>query len=585
MPEEVWQVVVVALPVFLPQGRRELGRPRLCVCARLGTDQIVAVNPWRVPPEEETLALRALYEASGAWRCRPGRVEVVSPALAEKIRERLGTEGVPVEVGEPSPEMREILDHARPQLAPVPDLLSGEGVTLEGIAAFARAAERFFSAAPWRFLSGHDLIRVELPRVERELRFLSVGGAAGLMHGLMFFPSTEVWEDVLNGEIPFEVDENGTWSISFEPDDFVPAADLALWEREGLPRAGGGLIPVLALLGREAGRRPDVSVIAFLEGLMKVLAVATEEEVDRGRWETEVDTCQGPLRFVLALPALLEAEPVELCGSGPEPPELRAWEVLEAARQARGRRQIQLARRALEIWPDCADAYGILGDRSPDPAAALAFYEQGVAAGERAMAPELLADEPEELWLDIEARPYMRARLSLAETLRELDRREEAAQHLQDLLRLNFNDHQGVRYILADVLLELGRDQDVLELLERYPEDASAAWVYTQALVAFRLAGDSPAGAGALEEAFGVNRFIPEYLLGDEPLPLEPPSWYSFGDDDEAQSYVLNFREVWLRTPGALDWLEERWTADRGRPAKRGGGQGRKKKRKKGRRR
>src|SRR4051794_39640087 len=48
-------------------------------------------------------------------------------------------------------------------------------------------------------------------------------------------------------------------------------------------------------------------------------------------------------------------------------------------------RRAELARRALEAWPDCADAWVLLAENAPTQKEALHFYEQGVAAGERAL--------------------------------------------------------------------------------------------------------------------------------------------------------------------------------------------------------
>src|SRR5215468_10055981 len=83
------------------------------------------------------------------------------------------------------------------------------------------------------------------------------------------------------------------------------------------------------------------------------------------------------------------------------------------------------------------------------------------------------------------------ARLGLAHSLWAAGRREEAVRHLQDMLRLNPHDNQGVRYTLAGFLLFLDRDDDLARLLQQYDE-ASAAWVYTKALLAFRQHGDTP---------------------------------------------------------------------------------------------
>ncbi len=45
--------------------------------------------------------------------------------------------------------------------------------------------------------------------------------------------------------------------------------------------------------------------------------------------------------------------------------------------------QIRLAREALEIYPDCADAFVLLAEHAQTPEDVLRLYEQGVVAGRR----------------------------------------------------------------------------------------------------------------------------------------------------------------------------------------------------------
>ena len=178
-------------------------------------------------------------------------------------------------------------------------------------------------------------------------------------------------------------------------------------------------------------------------------------------------------------------------------PSSRAEALLAEAHQARDpQRRVELAKEALAIWPDCADAYVLLAEHAPRRKEALGLYEKGVAAGERALGAEAFRANVGHFWGILETRPYMRARLGLAHVLWTLGRRDEAVQHLQDMLRLNPGDNQGVRYTLAGFLLFLDRDDDLARLLQQYPDEASAAWAYTQALLAFRQQGDTPEAAG-----------------------------------------------------------------------------------------
>jgi hypothetical protein len=51
-------------------------------------------------------------------------------------------------------------------------------------------------------------------------------------------------------------------------------------------------------------------------------------------------------------------------------------------------RRVQLAKDALAVCPDCADAYVLLAEHATSRQEALRLYEQGMAAGERALGAE-----------------------------------------------------------------------------------------------------------------------------------------------------------------------------------------------------
>src|SRR5579871_1074697 len=218
------------------------------------------------------------------------------------------------------------------------------------------------------------------------------------------------------------------------------------------------------------------------------------------------------------------------------------------------KKRIQLAKDALAISPDCADAYNLLAEHAPTLKETRRLYEQGVAAGERALGPEAFQRDVGRFWGILETRPYMRARLGLAHGLWSAGRREEAVQHLQDMLRLNPGDNQGVRYTLAGFLLFLDRDEDLARLLQENDEP-SATWAYSKALLAFRQHGDTPEARQLLTQAKKTNKHVPRYLTGEKYPPAVQPRYYSPGDENEALNYIGSFLAAWKSTPGAVAWL------------------------------
>jgi tetratricopeptide (TPR) repeat protein len=220
--------------------------------------------------------------------------------------------------------------------------------------------------------------------------------------------------------------------------------------------------------------------------------------------------------------------------------------------------RVALARKALAISSDCADAYLLLAHESAaTPAETLALLTEGVAAGERALGPEAFRDDVGDFWGLIETRPYMRTRFTLAQALWDAARRDEAAGHAAELLRLNPDDNQGVRYPLFHWLLVLGRDAEAEALLKRYRAPQDAQWAWPAALAAFRRSGDTPAARKALAAARAANPFVAPYLTGRKKLPRKMAPYYSPGDADEAAIYVTDGgAEAWGATPGALAWLK-----------------------------
>jgi len=229
-----------------------------------------------------------------------------------------------------------------------------------------------------------------------------------------------------------------------------------------------------------------------------------------------------------------------------------AWDAPTSARA------IALAREALDVSPDCADAYVLLARetaRSLDKE--IDLYRKGMEAGERALGKASFKQNAGHFWGILETRPYMRARAGLAECLWESGQHEEAVEHYQDMLRLNPNDNQGLRYILMTHLIELGFDERAEELFAQYGNDGFASWMYSRVLLDFRKKESLPAASKSLKVAIKVNKHVSAYLLGHRKMPRSMPPHYSPGSEYEAIICVNESKAAWKATPGALEWLAE----------------------------
>lgn len=264
-----------------------------------------------------------------------------------------------------------------------------------------------------------------------------------------------------------------------------------------------------------------------------------------------------------------------MTSGGPPPttahtPLEEAQDIMYQAWDARSRRQrVQLARKALSVSEDCADAYVLLAEETAKTVEeAQRLYAQGVAAGERALGPEVFEEDSGHFWGILETRPYMRARQGLAQCLWAMGRKEEAITHFRDMLRLNPNDNQGVRYLLVTLLLEVEDDDALKQLLDEYKDDGTAVWLYSRALWQFRRDGASRAATNLLKKAIKHNPSVPLYLLGRKRLPRQLPLYMGFGDESEAVHYAAEAMDIWQRNKAALAWLREVFGGDDAGPRK-----------------
>ena len=269
----------------------------------------------------------------------------------------------------------------------------------------------------------------------------------------------------------------------------------------------------------------------------------------------------------------------------PETPLERAqalvYETIGAPRKTR----VEKCRQALDIYPGCADAWVIMSEYEKDAKAKLKMLQQAVKAGQECLhdagievdqsgrpLPSRRRDEPEgmSLWHH-PARPYMRARLALAVHLYEMADKRTAIDEYRDLLELNPQDDQGVRYLLATALLEKGGEAAVLEaaaLVEKL-RDVSPMWAWTKAFLELLAGQDAqrksvdapgqlePRVLQAVARAYWANSIVPDVLLGRISIPKKLPETSAYDTEEEALIYGAMAMSYWSATPGALRRLSD----------------------------
>lgn len=238
----------------------------------------------------------------------------------------------------------------------------------------------------------------------------------------------------------------------------------------------------------------------------------------------------------------------------------KAQELMYKADGADPKHRLKLAKDALALTPDCAEAYIILAENTwrRDLPAAVEYAREAVRAGERTLGKKPFQEEVGHFWSILATRPYMRARAALAEFLWMNHNYDESVEVCMETLRLNPGDNQGIRYVLAQRLMAIDRDDDFEALYKEFEDDGMASFAYSHALWLFRREGDSPAADDALSDALKCNPYVPAYLLSSRKMSAHIPDHYGFGDRNEAILYVTEAAESWAHSNGALPWLRSR---------------------------
>jgi tetratricopeptide (TPR) repeat protein len=232
-----------------------------------------------------------------------------------------------------------------------------------------------------------------------------------------------------------------------------------------------------------------------------------------------------------------------------------AQSLLYDAFEADGPERYRLAEKALKQNPNLVDAYNILAEDADSLEEEIQMYEKGMWIGQKELGKAFFKENKGHFWLIFETRPFMRAKYNYALALLELGKPNEAIAQFEELLELNPNDSQGVRYSLFIAYVERGDLQKAGRLLEQFEED-SAQSHYNTLLLELLKNGFSAKAKTLLKTAKENNKYVIPYLNERKRLPKAIPDSYGFGDEDEAIVYADAHLHLWRMIEGLRDWLK-----------------------------
>ena len=215
----------------------------------------------------------------------------------------------------------------------------------------------------------------------------------------------------------------------------------------------------------------------------------------------------------------------------------------------------KLVKQALELDPNNADAYNYLASIEKDIERAIKMFEKAIKAGEKTLGKKFFKEERGYFWGMIETRPYMRAKAGLADCLYAKKEVDKAIEIYEEMLELNPNDNQGIRYLLSTLLLSQNDLSKFKLFIENSEEEDCAVWNYNNALYLFKKSGQTAKSDKELLKAYKSNGYVIDYMLGIKEMPVELPQYIGRGDENEAISYVNDAWTIWDKSGDALDWL------------------------------
>ncbi|MDD2386976.1 MAG: tetratricopeptide repeat protein [Bacteroidales bacterium] len=217
----------------------------------------------------------------------------------------------------------------------------------------------------------------------------------------------------------------------------------------------------------------------------------------------------------------------------------------------------KLVKQALELDPNNAEAYNYLASIEKDIDQALNMFEKAIKAGEKTLGKKFFKEEKGYFWGLFETRPYMRAKAGLASCFYVKKEIDKAIAIYEEMLELNPNDNQGIRYLLSPLLLSKNDLTSFENFIQNNEEEDCAVWNYNNALYSFKKFGRTTKSEKILLQAYNSNKFVIDYLLGIKEIPKKQPQYIGMGDEDEAVSYVIGAWGIWEETNEAFDWLYE----------------------------
>lgn len=211
---------------------------------------------------------------------------------------------------------------------------------------------------------------------------------------------------------------------------------------------------------------------------------------------------------------------------------------------------------ALELDPDCIEAYEFLGCCYDIPAIATAFFEKGIQIGRNKFGGEYLKNNRGHFWGLHETRAFMRCLQFYADCLYQIGKVHDSIKVLEEMIELNPNDNQGVRDQLLLYSIEIGDKDKFIKYQKKFKNDFMTFSAFNKVLFAFINGGESKSAERMLKNAISINKHVAAKLLSNHDVTYNSDGYVS-GSEDEADYYVSQAKKIWKSHPEAINLLKK----------------------------
>ena len=236
-----------------------------------------------------------------------------------------------------------------------------------------------------------------------------------------------------------------------------------------------------------------------------------------------------------------------------------AYEILEGAQNAKTEKEaIKLAKKAYEKSKECFDAILFQCDLEENGIRRMKLLDDGLEFEKNRLIKEKYFDKENigHFYGIFETRPYIRGLVIKAEYLLEEGKISQAENVCREVLRLNENDNMGARYLLMAIYATLEKENDMLKLYKKYPEE-DLEMIFPLFALYYKLGNDKKAKE-YLNRVDKCNSNFVKFFKGTIKESKNVSSgYYSRGDSSEIFMYLNRYDYLLITMPKLHEYVIE----------------------------